>query len=849
MSFSLSRLPIRIQVVTAIVAAVLALAGLSGWVVLEKARVMRDNERLVTLVETVSDLSALVHELQKERGSSALYLGSKGTQFGPELGRQREASDAKREQLARSLAQLRGRSEYAGFLDRLAPAEAQIERIGDLRRKITGLGVPGPESFAYFTTLIMTMVDATYDIVRVGNDGPLRSALSAYITLMQGKERAGQERATGSAGFAAGKFDLVLYQRFLGLAIAQDTFFAVFRGLASPELVGEFKTEAEGQALEEVKALRLIAYQAGVGGDLKGVQAPVWFKTTTVRIDRMKGVEDQVAADLKSLAQHQVDAARRAFLTVLSLAVICSLGALGLGLLIVRSIGEMIGGLTKSVARIAAGDAAMTIPSQERSDEIGDLARSISVIHEAGVSAARIKTALDNVSANVMMADPVGNIIYVNQAVLNMFRLARNDIRRQIPHFDPEKLIGQNIDVMHRDPARVRGMLASLLEPYKTQIKAGVRDFALIATPVINAKGERLGTAVEWRDITQVLQIEGEVANLVRCAGAGDFTRRIDVTDKDGFMLSLAQGMNTLVETTSLALTEVAGFLDALATGDLSRRITGEFQGMFGKIKDDANQTATQLAEIVGSITEAAGSIANASDEVAAGAGDLAERTEQMASHLEETAAAMEQLGATVRSNAQNAQNANRMVGESRLAAERGGEVAGSAIVAMKRIESSSRKITEIISVIDEIAFQTNLLALNAAVEAARAGDAGKGFAVVAQEVRVLAQRSAQASKEIKALIMASDGEVRQGVDLVGKAGDALHGIVSGVHQVAGLISEMAVASNQQASALEEINNTVATLDETTQKNAALVEQTTAASQAMSSQATDLEHMVSFFTV
>jgi methyl-accepting chemotaxis protein len=207
----------------------------------------------------------------------------------------------------------------------------------------------------------------------------------------------------------------------------------------------------------------------------------------------------------------------------------------------------------------------------------------------------------------------------------------------------------------------------------------------------------------------------------------------------------------------------------------------------------------------------------------------------------------MEQLGATVRTSAENAQRANRMAGDARGAAEQGGVVAGSAIDAMKQIAEASRKITDIIGVIDEIAFQTNLLALNAAVEAARAGDAGKGFAVVAQEVRVLAQRSAQASKEIKTLILNSDNQVQNGVELVKKAGDSLGGIAKGVQQVAALINEIAAASTEQASALEEINASVASMDEMTQKNAALVEETTAAAQAMAGQASDLRQQVAFF--
>jgi len=340
-----------------------------------------------------------------------------------------------------------------------------------------------------------------------------------------------------------------------------------------------------------------------------------------------------------------------------------------------------------------------------------------------------------------------------------------------------------------------------------------------------------------------------EIAGLIDSVSRGDLTRRIDLAGKDGFYRTMSEGINRLTDTVEAVIADLADVLSGLAQGDLNKRVARDYQGAFQRVKDDVNATSVKLSEIVGQITQAAETIAAAASEVSTGSTDLSDRTEQQASSLEETAASMEELGATVRSNADNAQRANKMADDARKAAENGGTVAGSAVSAMKRIEEASRKITDIIGVIDEIAFQTNLLALNAAVEAARAGDAGRGFAVVAQEVRNLAQRSAQASKEIKALILDSDGQVREGVDLVKKAGGALEGIVSGVREVASLISDMASASTEQATALDEINATVAQMDEMTQKNAALVEETTAAAQAMAGQAADLKDLIGFFSL
>jgi methyl-accepting chemotaxis protein len=327
-----------------------------------------------------------------------------------------------------------------------------------------------------------------------------------------------------------------------------------------------------------------------------------------------------------------------------------------------------------------------------------------------------------------------------------------------------------------------------------------------------------------------ILDLNGKPCKVVKYA--------TDVTEMVTTRMEAEQGAAECIEV-----------LNGLADGDLTKKMVQSYSGTFAQIQVALNGTVDKLSELVNTISGAANAINTAAGEVSSGSGDLSERTEQQASSLEETAASMEELGATVRTSAENAQRANKMAGDARGAAEQGGVVAGSAIDAMKSIAEASKKITEIIGVIDEIAFQTNLLALNAAVEAARAGDAGKGFAVVAQEVRVLAQRSAQASKEIKTLITNSDNQVQNGVELVKKAGDSLSGIAKGIQDVAALISEIAAASKEQTTALDEINSAVASMDEMTQKNAALVEETTAAAQSMASQASDLERQMAFFTL
>jgi methyl-accepting chemotaxis protein len=287
--------------------------------------------------------------------------------------------------------------------------------------------------------------------------------------------------------------------------------------------------------------------------------------------------------------------------------------------------------------------------------------------------------------------------------------------------------------------------------------------------------------------------------------------------------------------------------LKNLSEGDLTFRLTDGFSDTYKQIRDDFNTAMSRLQETIQAIASAAREVAGASSEISSGTTDLSQRTEEQAASLEETSASMEEMSATVKKNAENAQQANQFTSGTREVADRGGAVVAQAVGAMARIEESSRKISDIISVIDEIARQTNLLALNAAVEAARAGEAGRGFAVVASEVRSLAQRSSQAAKDIKDLITNSSGQVQEGVELVNKAGASLHEIVDSIKKVADIVAEIASASAEQATGLDQVNVAITQMDEATQQNSALVEENAAAAKALEQQSRAMDEQVSFF--
>jgi methyl-accepting chemotaxis protein len=531
-------------------------------------------------------------------------------------------------------------------------------------------------------------------------------------------------------------------------------------------------------------------------------------------------------------------------LIAITLAALAGLAALGS--LLSRDVTQPLVAMVNAVNNMAKGDN-VTIPGVDRGDEIGSVSRSIELISQKGLEAARLRSALDASNTMVMVANRRGEIVYVNPCLMRMLKSHETAIRQDVPNFNSGNILGSSFDIFHKNPAHNRGVVDGLSSNREVNILVGGRRLRLAVSPVTNESNTRIGTVVEWADKTEDLSIQDEIRGVISAARDGDFNRKVQLEAFEGVYRELGDGMNELVTAVAAATDDLGTMFAALADGDLSRRITNDYQGKFGELKDNANRTADQLSSIVGQIQTATSAVHNAASEIATGTNDLSQRTEQAASNLEETAASTEEMSATVRQNAENSKEANVLASTANDTASKGGDVVQRAVVAMSGIEDSAQKITDIIGVIDEIAFQTNLLALNASVEAARAGEAGKGFAVVAQEVRQLAQRSAQAASDIKTLIQNSNGQVKDGVKLVNEAGGALGEIVESIGKVAGIIQSISSASQEQALGVQEINSSVASMDEMTQQNSALVEESTAAARNLTDQATQLAELMAFF--
>ncbi|MGB6489322.1 MAG: methyl-accepting chemotaxis protein, partial [Steroidobacteraceae bacterium] len=488
--------------------------------------------------------------------------------------------------------------------------------------------------------------------------------------------------------------------------------------------------------------------------------------------------------------------------------------ALALSWLITRALAAPLAQAIEVFGSIAAGKYDNTI-DLTGSDEAGQVLRSLDdmqqklrtqIENERLVAAenARVRQALDKVSTSVVLADGQQRIIYLNDTASAAFARTQHEIRRSLPNFDVQRLRGASLEALSADPAGERRELDTLAGSRAAERQLGACTFRTVTNPVLDERGARIGTVMEWTDRTQEVAVEKEMQGMLSAVVAGDLGSRIDLGGKSGFFEAMSRGVN---------------------------------------------QLADNMAEVVSRVKRVAAEVHRGADEISAGNSNLSQRTEEQSSSLEETASSMEEMTTTVKQNADNAAQANQLALAARDQAEKGGTVVSQAVSAMTGINEASKKIADIIGVIDDIAFQTNLLALNAAVEAARAGEQGRGFAVVASEVRSLAGRSATAAKEIKELIQDSVRKVEDGSVLVTQSGQTLEKIVASVKKVSDIVAEIAAASREQSSGIEQVNRAVMQMDELTQQNAALVEEATAASQAMVEQVRGLNEMLGRFQV
>jgi methyl-accepting chemotaxis protein len=454
-----------------------------------------------------------------------------------------------------------------------------------------------------------------------------------------------------------------------------------------------------------------------------------------------------------------------------------------------------------------------------------------------------------NSSASIMIAD--GNMIinFVSTATYRLFKSYETRIKAVFPNFDPDNIIGHSIDFYHKNPSHQRNMLSNLSTTHKTQITFGDVIFNLSVTPLIDKKGNKNGYAVEWIDVTNEANFNNELNVIVDDMTNGNLSNRMELVKLAGQYKDTAKNINSMLDVIMKPINEALDVLKLMSEGDLTAQVQGDFKGDHALLKNILNETIDSIGDILGQVKVTVEEVTRGAMQVSDASTALSQGATESAASLEEITSSMAEIGSQTKLNAENANTANYLTLEARNAAEKGNTEMQQLNHAMSEITESSKNISKIIKVIDEIAFQTNLLALNAAVEAARAGRHGKGFAVVAEEVRNLAARSASAAKETAEMIENSIRTVDKGSSLAGKTAEALENIKSGAVKASDIVGEIATSSNEQAQGISQINEGLNQIDKVTQTNTASAEESASAAEELSGQANQLRIMLSRFKI
>lgn len=514
-----------------------------------------------------------------------------------------------------------------------------------------------------------------------------------------------------------------------------------------------------------------------------------------------------------------------------------------------RSMGQSINALVRShiedtqkvvsvISAYSAGrlDVAMArLPGQKAriSDAMDQVQYALKEVDRAARYNAGIRAALDSVEAPVRIADNDGTIVYINHSLRDTLRRNQEAFKKQIPGFDPEKVVNGSLGMFYPEPAAALARLKALTQTTRSQLELGGRQYALVTSPVIDESGERFGTVGQWNDVTDQLAAERQLDVAVCAAAQGDFSQRLNVEGQTGFFAAMGTGMNRLMDTSEKGLSDVSNLLEAFARGDLTQRIQSEYAGLFGLVKSNANATAENLTRVLGEVHAAADALTGAASQVSSTAQSLSQAASEQAASVSQTSENIGAMSASIGHNSENAKMTDGMATKASKEAREGGMAVNQTVLAMKQIAAK-------IGIVDDIAYQTNLLALNAAIEAARAGEHGKGFAVVAAEVRKLAELSQVAAKEIGDLASSS-------VSTAERAGRLLDEIVPSIQKTSELVQEIAASSSEQSDSVVQIDGAMGQLSRATQQSASASEQLAATSDELSSQAEQLQQSIGFF--
>jgi methyl-accepting chemotaxis protein len=767
------------------------------------------NNRQMAIVNLASQLT---HEVQKERGMSAGYLGSQGKNFAQDLPQQRQAFDDRQAALL-TLLQQQPELITPKITPLIAEIRQQLDVVQKARANIDNLSIKAAEAIGNYSRLAGLLIQIPSQMSRAAIDPEVAQILYALQSIEQVKEAAGIERAVLSNAFAANRFGEGFYERFVMLVGNQNSAANTFRDYAPAGLLNAFNELQNTNEFKQAQTYRDVVYRQNFRGEFNQ-SAPQWFAVQTAKIDRINDFIVGLKTEILQLTEQKAAEKNRVFFWTLGFVFIAIFLSLYIGLQVFKSVVGTLRQINHVVGEIIeSGQLADRVRLKDTGDELTDVANAFdNMIGNMERSIFAVSEVMEQIAKgefNHRVVDPlVGDMNTLKQGVNNaadsveQTMQALNEVMDGLAHGDFSVRMDERVPDNLRQA--VNGTLATM-------------EQAIDATEQVMAK-----------------------------LSHGEISQRIQLNLKGRFK-NLADSTNRSLDELQAAIGEINQVASALAQGDLTIQATTQLGGELEQLRQAVNSAVQSLANTMQDIQQATQQVGQASDEVNAGTQSLNERTQQQAASLEETASSMEQMTSSVQHSAANAGQASQLAQDVKTKAENGAQVMQQTISAMQGIRQASEKIGDIVGLIDSIAFQTNLLALNAAVEAARAGDHGRGFAVVAGEVRTLAQKSAEAANEIKHLIADTTEQITTGSKLVEASGEALNEINQGIESVSQLVEEIASAARDQSKGIQQVNLAISQIDSTTQQNAALVEETTANTETLQQNSQQMQHAVARF--